>query len=85
MAKRIDVLASASQTVEAVPHGNTYPTGAITITETATTCGDLKVYSKTDVSDSFDIDGRADIYVNGFFQKTIFFAPELSLGKDWDV
>jgi len=83
MAKKIEVLAQSGQTIEICPHGNVYPAGAVTLSETSTECGDLVVYGNDSVSDDFDINGRADIYINGFFQKTLFYDADLALGNDW--
>ena len=78
MAKRIAIFAESGKSVEAIPHGNTYPTGAVVIAEAASKrAGHYSLYSKSDVSDSFDTYGQADIYVDGTFVKTVLFAPEL--------
>ena len=78
MAKRIAIFAESGKSVEAIPHDNTYPTGAVTLAEdTSKAAGDYSLYSKTDVSDSFHSYGQADIYINGVFVKTVLYAPEL--------
>ena len=83
MAKRIALFAESGTSVEALPHGNTYPTGAITIPESTIEAGDLVLFYKNDVQDDFDPYGKADIYKNGIFFKTILYAPELgALGPD---
>lgn len=74
MAKRIAVLTLPGKTVEALPQGNSYPTGAITIPQVGT-AGNYAVYEKTDVADNFHAYGQADIYVDGVYSKTIIYDP----------
>ena len=77
MAKRIALFAESGTSIEAVPYGNTYPSGAITIPESSIEAGDLVLFYKNDVQDDFDPYGKADIYKDGVFFKTILYAPEL--------
>lgn len=78
MAKIISFFTLIGKTCEAIPHGNTYPAGAITIPEiTAYDAGDYRAFEKTDVADAFHAYGLADIYIDGNFKKTILYAAEL--------
>lgn len=79
MAKTIEFVATSGAVVEAVPHDITYPNQKITIAESSTTAGNMSIFQKTDVSDTFHWAGLADIYVNGVFRKTVLFAPELGV------
>lgn len=85
MAKRIGIFSLPGKTVEAVPHGNTYPTGAITIPENTTVvAGGFSLYEKNDVADAFSGDGIADIYESGILKKAIIYNPDLVIvGSDW--
>lgn len=77
MAKRIAFLGDDGGTYEAIPFDNTYPTGAISISEASQQAGDLALFEKTDVSDSFDTSGRAKIYKSGVYVKTLIFDETL--------
>lgn len=68
-------MVETGKTVEAVPRGNTYPAGAITIPASSKIAGHLTLYEKNDVSNSFHTYGQADIYVDGVLLKTIIYDP----------
>ena len=74
MAKRIAFIGDAGSTYEAIPFDNTYPTGAITISEDVNgQAGDLARFENAAVSDSFDERGICKLYKDGVFNRYFIF------------
>lgn len=81
MAKRIAFLGDDGETYEAVPKDGTYPDDAITISEASQQAGDLSLFEKSDVGDSWDLSGQCQIYRNGVFKRDLIF--DVDLYSNW--